>query len=647
MEKEKFKLHIDSVEYKDKEIAKKNAHIIKYRLQGKSPPVEVPLEKVIEELQKGKTISPAVMKGSKADDFVEQQIFMVDIDNKRKGIPILQIDEALEICKKNHLPPIFYYPTFSHTDEIPKFRIVFVMNEVIKDNEIRLIIMESLISLFEQADTSCTNADRLFFGTDKKAVICDLDARITVDTVLGAVPTKSIMEEKEKLISSEFDSELDKLKKDFDFFDYLKKRNGKVKIENEKYAMFETCEICGHKDDLVYYKYTNTFCCFGAGRKKGGSIIDYLMAVDKLTVAEAVNKFKYELCGLKKEKKVIHSITAKELATKELPKPYVVVKNLLAQGFSIIAGQPKLGKSWLALDLCYCVCTGQPFLDFETTQSACLYLALEDNEGRLKERMYNILGDYEKFPENLHLVFKCKPLNEGLIEELEQYLKEDPNIKLIVIDTLQKVRGVQGRNQNAYDYDYKEIGKLKDFADEHKLCILVIHHLRKMKDPYDPFNNISGSTGITGAADTSIVLYKDKFNDSNAHFVTESRDFESIEKILFFDHYKWNIIGDYDGLDKEIEKLSYKTNPIVITINKLLEENPEGVKISSTELLKKIIKTTGTKPKQEKPNVLTRHITNELQFDLLEFDGIYYEPPNENGGGSGRKMYFSKPKKDI
>lgn len=640
------RVHIDDTNYKTKKDAEKEYGVIKKRLQQRASPICITLKQLTEAIQNGKTISPSVMNGTTADDFLEQQVFMVDIDNKRNDVPILQVEEAISICKKNHLLPTFYYYTFSHTEELPRYRLVFVMNEIIKENALRLMIIQSIISLFEQADKSCTNADRLFLGTNKEVVVCDLEARISIDSILD-IASKSIIEKKDSSI--ETDSELDKLKKTFDFFSYLKKRkkNGKVKHENNRYAMFEKCEICGHKNDLVYFKDTNSFYCFGASGKRGGSIIDYLIITEKLTLKQAIHKFKYELCGVKKEKKTIQSITAKELATKELPKPYVVVKNLLAQGFSIIAGQPKLGKSWLALDLCYCVCTGQPFLDFETTKSACLYFALEDNEGRLKERMYKILEDYEKFPENLHLATKCSPLNEGLIEELEQYLKEYQDIKLIVIDTLQKVRGSQSRNQSLYDYDYKEIGKLKEFADEHKLCILVIHHLRKMKDQYDPFNNISGSTGITGAADTSIVLYKDKFNDSNAHFVTESRDFESIEKILYFDKYKWNVVCDSKDFEREIKKLSYKADPIVITINKLLEESPEGVKISSMELLKKIIETTGAKPKQESTNGLTRHITNKLQLDLLEFDGIHYEAPSKNGGSSGRKMYFTKPKKDI
>ena len=546
------KLHIDNINYKTKKDAKRDYRAIKKRLQQYSLPLNITLKQLTEAIQNGKTISPAVMSGTTADDFLEQQVFMVDIDNKREDIPILTVEDALDICKKNHLLPAFYYYTFSHTGKLPKYRLVFVMNEVIKENTLRLMIVQSLIALFNQADKSCSNADRLFLGTNKKVVICDLEALITVDNILDIASTISsepIIEKKESSIK--IDSELDKLKKDFDFFSYLKKRkkNGKVKYENSRYAMFEKCEICGHKDDLVYFKDTNSFYCFGASGSIGGSIIDYLIITEKLTLKQAIDKFKYELCELKKDKKTIYSISAKELSTKKLPKPYIIVKNLLSQGFAVIAGQPKLGKSWLALDLCYCVCNGFPFLGLETTKSACLYLALEDSFNRLQDRMGKILGDKD-FPENLHLAIKCEPLNEGLIDELEQKLKEYPDIKLIVIDTLQKVRGSQNKNQNLYDYDYKEIGKLKNFADEHKICILAIHHLRKMKDTSDPFNNISGSTGITGAADTAIVLYKENFNDENTIFVTESRDFESMQKTLIFDHYKWNVLGDYGGFDK-------------------------------------------------------------------------------------------------
>lgn len=294
--------------------------------------------------------------------------------------------------------------------------------------------------------------------------------------------------------------------------------------------------------------------------------------------------------------------------------------------------------------MCNSVCTGQPFLEFKTYKNECLYLALEDSYNRLQDRLKKVLHT-KNIPENFHLAINCNPLNEGLIEQLEAYLKDFPKIKLIIIDTLQKVRGPQGKTEGAYTYDYKEISKLKKFADEHELCILTIHHLRKQKDA-DVFNQISGSTGLTGAADTEIVLTKSNYQDSQALISITGRDVESTEKLLMFNtnSFKWEVIGNESDIKDLAERFAYDVNPIIMTIKKLLEENPDGLEISSETLLKKIIEITGSRPRQKDAKALTRHINDKLQFDLLQFDGIHYEKPNENGGSAGRKMYFSKPK---
>lgn len=333
MDEEKFKLHIDTKGYKEK--PKKKAGEIKPRLQKSSTIVEVSLKELIEAVEEGKTISPAVMKGTKAEDFIEQQVYMVDIDNNNKKKHILQVEEAISICEKNCLPLAFYYFSFSHTEEIPKFRLVFVMNEVITDSDLRLMIIQNLIALFEQADTSCTNADRIFFGTNKEAVICDLKARITIDNVLEISP-KSIIEKKEKLDSSIAESELDKLINDFDFFGYLKERNGAVKYDTSKYAMFENCEICGHHNDLVYYKDTNTFYCHSSSGKKGGSIIDYLMAVEHITLKEAIKKFKKELCKMSKKLELICMDDIEIEEVKWLWYPYIPAGKI-----TILQGDPR------------------------------------------------------------------------------------------------------------------------------------------------------------------------------------------------------------------------------------------------------------------------------------------------------------------
>lgn len=333
---EKFKLHIDTVKYKNKKFSKNEEEMkkIKYRLQGASPPTEVTILELAEAVQEGKTVSPAVMKGTKTKDFVEQQVFMVDIDNEKKDIPNLKVEEAISICEKYHLPIAFYYFSFSHTEKKSKYRIVFVMNEIITDHILRDTIMRKLIELFEQADTNCRNADRVFFGTNKEAVICDLKARITVDNVLK-LPPKSVIVKKSK--TSRTDKELEKLINDFDFLSYLKERNGNIVRDTPRYIMFENCEICGHKNDLVYYPETNSFNCFSDKGDVGGTIIDYLKEVYKLTPSQAIRKFKKELCKkMSKKLKIIRMSDVKLEKVKWVWYPYIPSGKL-----TVLYGNPR------------------------------------------------------------------------------------------------------------------------------------------------------------------------------------------------------------------------------------------------------------------------------------------------------------------
>lgn len=317
---EKVKLHLDTIGYKEKPTNDDMA-IIKNRVQRDSPPVEVTVKELIKAIQEGKAVSPSVMKGTKAKDFVEQQVFPIDIDNNITEKPILQVEEALSICKKNHLPLAFYYFSYSNKKEIPKYRLVFVMNEVITDSILRDTIMRRLVELFEQADTSCKNADRIFFGTNKEAIICDLEARITVDNILKIPPKTAIVEKKR---TSRTDKELEKLINDFDFLSYLKERNGNIVRDTTRYIMFENCEICGHKNDLVYYPETNSFNCFSDKGDVGGTIIDYLKEVYKLTPSKAIKKFKKELCKkMAKKLKIIRMSDVKLEKVKWSWNPYI------------------------------------------------------------------------------------------------------------------------------------------------------------------------------------------------------------------------------------------------------------------------------------------------------------------------------------
>lgn len=260
---EKVKLHIDKRGYNNKKSVKKDIRAIKNRVQY-SKPIETNIDKLIEAIEAGKTFSPAIMKGTKRTDFIEQQVFPIDIDNSNKNVPILQVQDAINICKKNNLPLAFYYPSFSHTEEKPKYRLVFVLDKVIKDVNIRNTIMTNLYSLFPQADKSCINEDRLFYGTNKKATKIDVENPLKTDTILSLSQPKSESKSSNESTTKNYDNELEKLKQDFDFCNYLVERNNGIKSNNGNYVMFNKCEICGHNDDLVYYQDTNTFKCFGA-----------------------------------------------------------------------------------------------------------------------------------------------------------------------------------------------------------------------------------------------------------------------------------------------------------------------------------------------------------------------------------------------
>ena len=289
----KIKVHIDPRGYVEKPSGKEIGGI-KARLQKGTSPSLVTLEELVLKIETGHAISPGIMGGMSAKDWIEQQLFLVDIDNEEDG-PLLRIKDTKAICRDNNLPLAFYYQTFSHTKEHPKFRLAFVMDKPITDENMRKYIMETLVNLFPQSDKSCVNADRIFHGTNKYVKLLDRNAHISWENIEPVSPTTP-----EKYSGGHsghrtrrMDSELDELVKNFDLFGYLRERNGSFRCTS-KGVVFHDCEICGHHDNLMYVKETNTFCC--RSEDVGGSIIDYLIHAEGLTKEQASHKLKQELC---------------------------------------------------------------------------------------------------------------------------------------------------------------------------------------------------------------------------------------------------------------------------------------------------------------------------------------------------------------
>ena len=218
--------------------------------------------------------------------------------------------------------------------------------------------------------------------------------------------------------------------------------------------------------------------------------------------------------------------------------PYIV-EQLLYPGLYILAGASKIGKSWLALDLCLSVAEGEPFLKHETHKGQVLYLALEDSLLRLQNRLYEFT---EEPAEGLQFSTLASTIGNGLEQQLEDAKHRLPDLRLIVIDTLQKVR----RTVDAkYGSDYSELGVLKSVADKLCVAILLIHHTRKEYDT-DPFNMISGTTGLIGCADGSFVLTREKRSEGVGKLFCTGRDIESAEIAVRFDGHRWSVTDEVE-----------------------------------------------------------------------------------------------------
>ena len=239
--------------------------------------------------------------------------------------------------------------------------------------------------------------------------------------------------------------------------------------------------------------------------------------------------------------KKLETMTAEQLQSAPYAPVPFLVDELLPEGLHILAGAPKIGKSWLALWLCLCISQGQPLWNFATTQGEVLYLSLEDSFQRIQTRLFDLTEDA---PPTLHFAIMADTLKRGLEQQIEQFLTEHPTTKLVVIDTLQCVRGT-GSDSNLYANDYQDIGLLKKLADNQHIAILLIHHLRKLHDD-DPMNMISGSTGLSGAADSTFVLQKSSRLANIASLHCTGRDIPDRTLKLEFgeEDHVWKLLED-------------------------------------------------------------------------------------------------------
>lgn len=274
-----------------------------------------------------------------------------------------------------------------------------------------------------------------------------------------------------------------------------------------------------------------------------------------------------------------HSLA--ELNKMELTAPKFVVDGLIPNGLVILGAPSKIGKSWFCLQLANAVARGDSnFLGFNVNKGKVLYLALEDSEYRIKERSTK----QGNIPSNdVYFWTKSSTLKKdgaGLINELEIFLANIDGISLIIIDVFQKIRDEQGLKESSYSYDYRNLGQLKELADKHAISILLVHHTRKMKDLDDPFNNLSGTTGIMGSADTSLILDQDATIKSPNKIVTmyaRGRDHEEVELCIEFDKDKciWKRYGTLDEVKAIQAEQEFLEHPLRNAIINMMKDKSE------------------------------------------------------------------------
>lgn len=319
-----------------------------------------------------------------------------------------------------------------------------------------------------------------------------------------------------------------------------------------------------------------------------------------------------------KDPSYLPTISMSELYENVYCKSPPIIDGLLYSGTYLFVGAPKVGKSFFMLQLAYHISTGTQLWEYPVRKGSVLYLALEDNYHRLQERLYRMFGT-DNTPD-LHFSVSAHQLGKGLVEQLSGFVQEHRDTRLIIIDTLQKVREIGGENYS-YSNDYEIITQLKRFADSTGICLLLVHHTRKQKSE-DTFDMISGTNGLLGAADGAFILHKEKRTSSKAFLEISGRDQQ--DQRLTLVRNEETLAWDFETAEMELWKTP--PDPILEKIAEFVtEKNPEWSG-TATELVKQL----GV---DLKPNTLSLKL-NVTAARLLNDYGIVYETNRTHNGRS-------------
>ena len=319
----------------------------------------------------------------------------------------------------------------------------------------------------------------------------------------------------------------------------------------------------------------------------------------------------------------LQTVSMTELYDTVYPPRTPIVDGFLYGGTYLFVGAPKVGKSFFMGQLAYYVVMGLPLWNYPVREGTVLYLALEDDYVRLQRRLSGMFG--VDCADNLYFATQAKTLNEGLDRQLEEFLKAHTDARLIIIDTLQKVREVGG-DRYSYSSDYEIVTKLKPFSDKYGICLLVVHHTCKLESE-DSFDMISGTNGLLGAADGAFIMHKKKRTDNEAVMDIVGRDQPDQELTIEFDRER--CVWKFKKAEMELWK--QPPNPLLEAINNFLTEDKMEWEGTPTELVSQL------PDMQIQANVLSRKL-NVVNSQLLNDYGIFYD----NKRGHERKIILKR-----
>jgi len=379
------------------------------------------------------------------------------------------------------------------------------------------------------------------------------------------------------------------------------------------------CPHCGRNADILMGSRWSCRHC-----EKYGDVVDYVMAHDHLnSETDAIKK----ICRTLQIKITsLDVISADELMDKQFESIGYLIDGFMGRGVYLLAGSPKIGKSWLVLWLAHRISLGEDIWGFKTRQCGVLYISLEDPERRVQSRVAEVTRGETG---NLWFATEAELIGKGFEEQVVGFLTEHPDVRFIIVDTLQKIRQVR-TDQYSYSRDYEVISMMKSLADRFNITILLVHHTRKA-GASDPFSLISGTTGLSGGVDGSLVMIKDDRMDNRAKLYITGRDTLDMELELIFDRASstWQFLG-YGGKERV-----QKRDRLLSEVNNFLIDEGQFHGTAS-ELL--TLLSARTELQIKSANALTRLLNPQKSMLQYEY-GILY---NFERTGKERTLHLTR-----